>query len=164
MKLKKNVIKSLVLSFVVFFAFTGCKWGCASPDIVNVNVVNENFEELNNCTFSATLDGKELSDLHYNLVDFSSYSWEQNYTVYDSETERLSENVRKVNSAYNLYSFKISEIITEMETITYDKMEDLYSRIIVTLDCDGYESLVFSPVLKESSHVAENIIVQLKKK
>ena len=159
MKLKKNVFRSLLLSFVVFFAFSGCKIGFASPEIVNVNVVNENFEELNNCTFSVTLDGNVLSDLQYDIEEYST-----DFYVFDVNTGKISDESRKVSHFYHLYSFKISEIITEMETITYDKMEDLYSRIIVTIDCDGYESLVFSPVLKESSHVAENIIVQLKKK
>ncbi len=164
MKLKKNVIKSLVLSFVVFFAFTGCKPGLPSPEIVNVNVVNENGEELNNCTFSATLDGKQISDFQYDLEDWSTYEFPE-CKVYDSETGKLSGDVRIAKSVYTLYSFEFSEIISEMEAFTHDNMADLFSRIKITVDCFGYESIVFSPILNESSYYgAENVSVQLKKK
>ena len=164
MKLKKNVFRSLVLPFVVFFIFSSCRPEHPSPIIVNVNVVNENYEELNNCTFSATLDGKQISDLRYDLEDWSTHTYPE-CVVYDSETQKLSGTTRSVKSAYSLYSHEFSEIIGEMEAFTRDNMADLFSRIKITVDCSGYESIVFSPILNESSYyVAEDISVQLKKK
>ncbi len=164
MNLKKNVLRSLMFSFVVFLLLLGCTTKHCSPDIVNVNVINENGEELNNCIFSATLDGKQISDLNYYFEDFSNYSYPQEYAVYDSETQKLSGNVITVKSAYTLYSLRFSDILDEMETITRDNMEDLHSRIKITVACPGYESLVFTPILKEFGHVAADISVQLKKK
>ena len=161
MRLKKNVFRSLIFASVVFFTFSGCKAELPSPEIVNVNVVNENLEELKNCNFSAILDGKDLTDLNYDIEEYSA-----EFSDFDVNTGKISDEVRKVRHYYNLYSFKFSKVLKDMGDLTYkyDEIADLYSRIKITVNCEGYETLIFTPVVKDSSYGAENISVQLNKK